>query len=359
MAYQLHADDGTLLDAHFDVSDGSIVFHSRGGGKGSEARNTDYSLALRLLIERLQLSGAPVQRALVDSGPVQTLPVADRMILEPHEINAPASNLVSLMGRRMQAVGKKPSSKGGNSTKRIRLEVPGASADGILQLIRAVRSRNDIRSAERLSAEELHKVTAEHLWRAVQRLEGGFTDHGFGESTDFDVLLENGVRLPPKAVFGLAASEALAFQVQPKHIAVGDKSVCFRVLRASGFHIVSKDSTVVPPQPPPEEADREWIEGTPRFRQHLRRERAAGLREAKKAEFRRLHHGKLFCEKCNDDPVAKYKTEDAEVCIEVHHSKVLVSEMQDGGHATKLEDLQCLCANCHRLEHRLLRKAAE
>lgn len=355
MAYQLQADDGSLLDAHFDVLDDSIVFHSRGGSKGSQALNPDYSQALRLLLERLQRAGKPVHRAWVDSTRVREMPIADRVILGPHEANEPAANLVSLMGRRMQVIGKKPSSKGGNSTKRIRLELAaGISPEDVLHSINAVPSNKDTRSAARLPARELFKVTAEHLWRAVQRLEGGFRDHGFGESIDFDVLLENGVRLPPKAVFGVAASEALGINVEPKHFSGGEGTPCFRVLLEAGYQIVPKGSTEVAPQPPPEEADREWIEGTPRLRGHMRRERAAGLREAKKAEFRRLHGGRLFCEKCNEDPVAKYETEDAEACIEVHHNKVMVSEMRDG-HATRLEDLLCLCANCHRLEHRLLR----
>jgi hypothetical protein len=42
-----------------------------------------------------------------------------------------------------------------------------------------------------------------------------------------------------------------------------------------------------------------------------------------------------------------------EACIEIHHAKVQVSEMQSG-HITSLEDLQCLCANCHRFIHRQL-----
>lgn len=57
-------------------------------------------------------------------------------------------------------------------------------------------------------------MTAEHLFNAVQRLLAG-ADHGFGESTDYDVVLDDGTRLPPKAVFGLAASEALGYDVIP------------------------------------------------------------------------------------------------------------------------------------------------
>ena len=36
--------------------------------------------------------------------------------------------------------------------------------------------------------------------------------------------------------------------------------------------------------------------------------------------------------------------------IEVHHAEVSVAAMVEG-HRTKLSDLQCLCANCHRLVH--------
>ena len=359
MAYQLKADDGTLLDAHFDVEGDSFVFHSRGGGKGSKALNPDYSAALRLLLERLQLAGEPVQRAWVDSGPVQKLPIDGRTILAPHEVNEPAANLVRLMAGRMQLVGKSPASKGGNATKRIRLVLTkGTVAELLLTVLRAVPSPKDLRSLERLPAAQLLMVNAEHLWRAVQRLEADLKDHGFGESTDFDVLLENGVRVPPKAVFGLAASEALGIKVEPKHFSAGEGTPCFRMLTEAGYQIVAKVSHELAPQPLPEEFDREWIEGTPRWRKHLRRERAAGLREAKKTQFRRLHGGKLFCEQCREDLVSKYSTEEADACIEVHHSKILLSEMKEA-HATKLEHLQCLCANCHRLEHRRLKMQTE
>ena len=40
-------------------------------------------------------------------------------------------------------------------------------------------------------------------------------------------------------------------------------------------------------------------------------------------------------------------------CIEVHHKKP-ISEMVEG-ETTKLDDVECLCANCHRIVHRLLK----
>jgi hypothetical protein len=81
-------------------------------------------------------------------------------------------------------------------------------------------------------------------------------------------------------------------------------------------------------------------------------ERAPGLAKAKKAQYRRTH-GQLSCERCGLDPVTHYGTKEAEACIEVHHSATHVSEMAKG-HKTTLDDLQCLCANCHRLVHKIL-----
>lgn len=99
--------------------------------------------------------------------------------------------------------------------------------------------------------------------------------------------------------------------------------------------------------------DLEWVEGTRKLRLHLARERAPGLSEAKRQEFI-AQHGRLYCERCQMDPVQHYGTPLAASCIEVHHSVVAVSAMKPG-HVTKLADLKCLCANCHRLEHARLR----
>jgi predicted HNH restriction endonuclease len=168
-------------------------------------------------------------------------------------------------------------------------------------------------------------------------------------------VLEDGLRLAPKAVFGIADSSALGYLVGPRNFAAGLGSTCFRILEEAGYRVVSKAAATAI-QPGEGRIDFEWSEGTPTLRKHLRRERSASLREAKKSEFRRKYHGRLFYERCRENPVETYKTADAEACIEVHHARVQVSEMQDG-HRTRLEDLQCLCANCHRLAHRQVRKA--
>jgi hypothetical protein len=215
----------------------------------------------------------------------------------------------------------------------------------------------DKRSAERLPAETFDSVTAEHIWSALEKLrEPGF-EHRYGPSTDFDLITDDGARFPPKAVFGLAATEALGFDVLPRHFSGGRGTTCFRMLEDAGFTIVSKDEDIHPIELPVAPEDRSWTEGNPRLVAHLRRERASGLAQAKKDWFTRTH-GRLFCERCGLDPVVTYDGAHGNACIEVHHDAVQVEDMAEG-HKTKLEDLQCLCANCHRVTHRLLKLELE
>lgn len=207
------------------------------------------------------------------------------------------------------------------------------------------------RQPDRLPAETLRKATPEHIWTAVQLFLRGTVIHHFGDSTDYDLITDEGARLPPKAVFGVALSLALGgMKIEPKHFSGGEDSPCFRLLRDADLRIVPKGEAV-PAEPEGSAPDRVWNEGGLKLGRHWKRERAAGLAAAKKAQYRRLH-GRLTCERCTFDPVEVYRTEYAESCIEVHHADTEVNAMTTG-HATSLDDLQCLCANCHRLVHRL------
>jgi 5-methylcytosine-specific restriction protein A len=58
------------------------------------------------------------------------------------------------------------------------------------------------------------------------------------------------------------------------------------------------------------------------------------------------------------DPVEVYGGPHGSACIEVHHHAVHLEDMAEA-HQTRLEDLQCLCGNCHRVEHKLLKLALE
>ncbi len=215
----------------------------------------------------------------------------------------------------------------------------------------------DRRSQERLPAELLKQATPDLIFESVVALLDDAA-HGFGESTDYDLITDEGMRLPPKAVFGHALSRALGREILPKHFSGGEGSVCFRLLLEAGYRIIPKDR--MQPEVAELDLDRDEIpaevypEGAKTLKQHVSRERKPAAARAKKADFIRKH-GHLFCEMCRTDPVEIFGSEHGEACIEVHHARVEVGLMPVG-HVTRLEDLQCLCANCHRFVHRLLRR---
>lgn len=226
--------------------------------------------------------------------------------------------------------------------------------EGVLSATRAsVAIPSDRRSLERLPAEVLREATPDFIFAGVAALLGGAA-HEFGESTDYDLITDEGHRLAPKAVFGVALSLALSREILPKHFAGGDDSLCFQLLRGAGYSVVPKGelpkkdlATSV------DGVDENWSEGTRALKRHVVRERRPAAARAKKAAFLKLH-GRLFCERCKADPIKTFGSEHGAACIEVHHAAVQVSEMS-ANHLTKLEDLQCLCANCHRYVHRLMK----
>jgi 5-methylcytosine-specific restriction protein A len=199
----------------------------------------------------------------------------------------------------------------------------------------------------RLPVSVFEPLRDDHVHQAVDAISAGAPIDPFGSSTDYDLLTDDGHRLPPKAVFGLAASVALGFQVLPKHFTGGIGTYCFNVIERAGYSIVPKGAEI-----PPSVEDREWLEGSPRLALHLKRERAWGLAQAKKRSFVK-ENGRLLCERCGFDPESALGPH-GDASIEVHHKTVQVADMP-ADHATTTADLECLCANCHRFVHRLLK----
>ncbi len=140
----VHDRDGAQISATFSVErvadSVSVVVEAKGGKKGTPAeRNTDYSLGLELILERLGAMDARITNAEVDSETTRKLPSEKRRLKVegesyPIEI-ANAKALRMKLGPAMAQVGRAPESKGGgNPTKRLRLvvEVPGrASCDAV------------------------------------------------------------------------------------------------------------------------------------------------------------------------------------------------------------------------------------
>jgi len=233
---------------------------------------------------------------------------------------------------------------------RLHLRSPN-EVDALLQFLREQGAWPSHRHDRRFLAATFAPLTGEHFLRAAQRLASGFVDHPFDPSNKYDLLFD-GHRLAPKAVFGLAASEALGFPVRPENFSGGDDTLSFRLLRDHGYRIVGKDERGSLDPALVSEDDRTWAEGRPRMVTHLRRERGTGLAAAKKDQFR-AQHGRLFCERCKMDPIKVFGAEFGEACIEIHHRDTRLSDML-ADHETKLDDLACLCANCHRVTHREL-----
>lgn len=358
MRFRIKGDDGQELDAAVELESAAIIVLSRGGTGGtSNSQNQNYPVALRLILQRLEQHGRPITGAWVDSAPAQLLPLAERQILFPNDMPADAKTLFSLMGKRMEAVGRSPASppNKGNRNKRLRIEVGTGSVGELASVIGAKAEADVPRSALRLPASDLRKVGDAHIWSALELLRDGAMEHPFDDSLDFYLVAEDGATLPPKAVFGVAASIALGFPVQPVNFTGGVGTVCFDLLEAAGWQIVRKGALPSAADATMNTEDNGWAEGDARRLTHLRRERHAGVAKAKKAQMRELH-GKLYCEECGMDPVVVFGDSGGEACIEVHHRETEVAQMAPG-HVTKLTDVECLCANCHRVRHRRIKDA--
>lgn len=354
MAYQI-VSDGTVLDAQIEIEGSDLRLYSRSGRVGSPtARNADYAPGLRALLEQLRDAGIGVREAFVDSGRVQTMPLDDRRILSPGDAGVEPSEQFRLLSQRMRRVGRTGDQPGGNNNKLIRL-CTDSDQKALKAALQLVPATVNARSMNRIPDAQFAPVRPYHIWSAVEALRERTDWTPYSASTDYDVLLEDGVRLPPKAVFGQAASEALGFPVLPRHFSGGFGTICFSAIDEAGFPIVAKTGQQSSSKLPASEEEG-WAEGAPKLRTHLRRERAHGLSRAKKSAFIDANGGRLFCEHCQCEPILDHDDPLADACIEVHHRETAIAAMKEG-HVTKLDDLQCLCANCHRLVHARLRQA--
>ncbi len=103
---------------------------------------------------------------------------------------------------------------------------------------------------------------------------------------------------------------------------------------------------------PRDAEEQRFAEGELRMLEHLRieRKRSSRAADAKRKQVRNAHGGRLACEHCKTNWYAVYLAEIVEGIFEIHHT-IPLAEMREE-HETRIEDLLCLCANCHRAEHR-------
>lgn len=350
MLVSIADDEGMPLNAKVEVEPESIILHSRGGAFGkSNLRNPDYRKALRAILERLGTDEVTPSGIWLDSQVAQRWPEDRRKVLDASEFALPVDRLLPLIGQRVADMGRPESATGhGNSAKRIRIGVPRLSA---IELQALLHSRPSASRADRLPAEILRRVSPEMIDEAVEALDAGVA-HTFGASKDYDVLSPSGVRLPPKAVFGIALGKVIGRAARPADFSAGWGQPCFDIIQDAGYDILAKAEAASFSDREIDDED-SWTEGHSKLGQHRRRERKPGRARLKKRRFIE-EHGHLFCERCGLVPTPELGPF-GDACIEVHHT-VHVAEM-DGKLPIRLRDLQCLCANCHRIVHRELAAA--
>lgn len=339
-------DSGAVVDARFEVRANELVLHSR---------SADCTPALRLTLNRIAHSQLTLDAAWLDGTAARELPIGQRRIHISRDEGASPEQLIARLSKRVTSEDLDSSiPKGwGDSTKRLRLVFAGDPSDEEIVRIAGwgATGAESIRGGP-LPPAAFDLVTAEHIWHAVQRLISGPVHHTFGKSRGYDVLADDGSRLAPKAVFGLAASDVFGFEVGPDHFKGGPGTRCFKAIDLAGFVILPKGAETPTREVLSDPEDRKWVEGQPHLKLHLSRERASGLARAKKKEFARLHE-RLYCEECGLQPDEIYGTEFGNACIEVHHKTPLHERSTES--ETTLDDLMCVCANCHRILHRRLR----
>ena len=134
-----------------------------------------------------------------------------------------------------------------------------------------------------LTAEDFKRLTAKHVQEAARVVASGTVKRRFRNSTDYDVVLDDGKRLAPKEVLGVAARLGLGLDVGPSHFRGGEGTPCFRTIWAAGLRIEPKkvDTKV------PIHSEDEWFEGHPKRELHLRYERNRKAVQEKKDALRK------------------------------------------------------------------------
>lgn len=381
MDYLLLGADGTPLEARLSIGDRRVTLHSRSGRArrapaGDRGRNPDYVAAFDAIFERLNIPTSAIEQVLLDSAPAREFAEELRLLATSRDFEVEAlSTVKDRMRARMRAFGRTegmPANEG-NQNKRVRIDTSLADEEIRRRLKVVPADRSSARppetsvstgKVERLPAAELRRVKSEHVRAALARLDAGDPASHFDPARDYDAKTGDGHPYAPKKVFGLALEEALGIVAWPGHFSAGWGTPCFDILEEAGMWIVPREGSAGRPRPDaaasaevdqaivPTEEERTWIEGNPRIVMHLKRERQPGLAAKKREQFI-VTRGQLLCEHCGLDPVKAYGPEAGAACIEVHHHRTHVADMAPG-HETSLDDLKCLCSNCHRVLHRAL-----
>ncbi|MDC0886230.1 HNH endonuclease [Altererythrobacter sp.] len=327
------------------------------------------------MLERLSASGTKAN-VYLDSRPAKKKPLPERLIANSSELTGPVSEQFNFLVRVMNA-----GTNSHGAWRRILLGVSDQSASDLAETIGGIKdpaapsetsSDEGTSRVERLSAAEQRAATSTHIASAVSELLVGHEMPLFAPSRDYDLITPDGDRLAPKKVFGRALELAgVIVDAMPGHFSAGRGQPSFELLEAAGFSVITKseaateakrrkgnnaqsrkEAVKLADSVGADSEERSWIEGDKRMVGHLRfeRKRCAKAAAAKRDAVRSANNGQLACERCDTDWYQFYSHEVAEAIFDVHHT-IPLAEV-DEGHETTVEHLLCLCANCHRAEHR-------
>jgi hypothetical protein len=253
----------------------AVVLQSQGGG----ARNSGYSPALRQILARLLNYPGTITRVLIHSERARrNYAEEDRILFRGSDLaGLSLEEAVTKIRVALRRFDQPPGTRGGNSTKQVRIETS--------------RSLHSIRSTLQLTA-----------W--------------------------DGDPIP---------------RTRPRHRVASDHEPDLPDIVETALNALPEDAE-----------NRRYAEGDPRIIDHLRIERRRNSKAArdKRAAVRAANNGRLACENpaCETDWYLRYTAEVADSIFDVHHTVPLAEMAPD--HETLIEDLLCLCANCHRAEHR-------
>ncbi len=338
----IRTSSGEALNARVEADDRGIVVHSRSGVD----RNRDYREAVETILARLDAAKVAPDFYL-DSGPVQGQSHQTRKLSV-----ARSGSVAERFNELIRAMNAGTSSNG--AWRRFLIVAPEHSPAELAHIVSEPVGSADS-YAGRLPAADLRLVANLHIDHAVERLRKGEDAPNFSPSRDFDLLAPGGERLAPKKVFGLALEEATGMTARPEHFTAGLGTPCFEILERAGYPIVRKSDVIPSENVDLVDPDLAAAEGSIKLVTHLRRERNAPLAAAKRrATIAEL--GFLQCERCKVVPSVALGTY-GDAVIEVHHTETPVGKMTEG-QVTRLADLACLCANCHRIVHKEARMLA-
>ena len=175
----------------------------------------------------------------------------------------------------------------------------------------------DLEPGRWLRRNDYERVKSADISEAVQAVRDKSVKHPFGKSTDYDLLLDDGRRLAPKAVFGVAARRTLGLDLGPRHFRGGENTPCFRIIREAGFAIVPKGGDGnVPPDPDEQVMDRGGCEARVARQVRTRPGGGTGARNRRSGTSTK---GVWDARRVDYTPSSTTEKESGAACIEVHH----------------------------------------